>query len=209
MLAMNQRQSEEKSKHQLQVVHKSYFSSSVSVIVFSLLLFFFSLSESSCEEDIQVEKHVHPKAKAETFNSFNSNHDKKTWKQTVCHSGSEESKTSNKKSHFKAKKKKALSSGLNGKVAKHEVQKSSSELSSEEEEKGLKKKNSTQLTKNKSQKTELLVNLGAKSSSSKEKTKDSAKSKVKKNSEAVISDDSKGLKKNKKKTKQGFGKINF
>ena len=206
MLAMNQRQSEEKSKHQLQVVHKSYFSSSVSVIVFSLLLFFFSLSESSCEEDIQVEKHVHPKAKAETFNSFNSNHDKKTWKQTVCHSGSEESKTSNKKSHFKAKKKKALSSGLNGKVAKHEVQKSSSELSSEEEEKGLKKKNSTQLTKNKSQKTELLVNLGAKSSSSKEKTKDSAKSKVKKNSEAVISDDSKGLKKNKKKPSKASAK---
>ncbi|XP_074615920.1 uncharacterized protein LOC141875515 isoform X2 [Acropora palmata] len=165
-----------------------------------------STSESSCEEDIQVEKHVHPKAKAETFNSFNSNHDKKTWKQTVCHSGSEESKTSNKKSHFKAKKKKALSSGLNGKVAKHEVQKSSSELSSEEEEKGLKKKNSTQLTKNKSQKTELLVNLGAKSSSSKEKTKDSAKSKVKKNSEAVISDDSKGLKKNKKKPSKASAK---
>ncbi|XP_015749517.1 PREDICTED: lisH domain-containing protein C1711.05-like [Acropora digitifera] len=161
-----------------------------------------STSESSCEEDIQVEKHVHLKAKAETFNS---NH-KKTWKQTVCHSGSEESKTSSKKSHLKAKKKKALISGLNGKVAKHEVQKSSSELSSEEEEKGSKKKSSTQLTKNKSQKTELLVNLGAKTSSSKEKMKDSAKSKVKKNSEAVISEDSKGLKKNKKEPSKASAK---
>lgn len=149
-----------------------------------------------------MEKHVHLKAKAETFNS---NH-KKTWKQTVCHSGSEESKTSSKKSHLKAKKKKALSSGLNGKVAKHEVQKSSSELSSEEEEKGSKKNNYTQLTKNKSQKTELLVNLGAKSSSSKEKIKDSAKSKVKKNSEAVISDDSKVLRKNKKEPSKASAK---
>ena len=174
----------------------------MSVIVFSLLFFFFSLSESSCEDDIQVKKHVHPKTE-----TFNSNHDKKTWKQTVCHySGSEESKTSSKKSHFKAKKEKALSSGLNRKVAKHEVQKSSSELSSEEEEKGLKKKNSTQLTKNENQKNDLSVNLCAKLSSEKEKTKDSAKSKVKKNSKVVISDDSKSLKKNKKEPRKASTK---